>query len=526
MGGEPRRSEEKNLFSLPENILGCLWSQWLSVHDFCRLDTAVCNSVYRPKLLGVFKAGWFYRDDLLIVETDVDIKKRLGSLRYLQWISKRELKFTGIALEQGFNIPDNHGIFILGYEICMSQGSMLTHLELLEVNTFRFRLPYGKKWYITNYSPTERHPGSFTDEMLVNISKSCTNITSLDIQAAPTTRLTYRSFCSLLENCPCITSLSFGHTISLDDALYAIRKHCNQELRMLVITFRSESCLRRIEDVDNEYYEQTTNTNDNDHATLPAMRTLQSLTLSNLRYEPDCLQDEMVYIIQKFSCLNLTHISFDNCGFHNDCRRVVEDISKICNNLQSVELEYCHFWGHHDFLDILILHNRRRLTEITITQCNESYQFIQPIIHCSLLRVLHLHEILDSIPNSFFSAIAEGCPLLTSVTLIRLKGLTRASLLPIFIMCRMLTKLSIDCCAFKFGDYIDDVVSYCGALEELYLPYDERMLGKHFILQLRQCMHLPLAEKSSCYAQVLGLSEEQLGLGPHRNFVFVDILEE
>ena len=29
-----------------------------------------------------------------------------------------------------------------------------------------------------------------------------------------------------------------------------------------------------------------------------------------------------------------------------------------------------------------------------------------------------------------------------------------------------------------------------------------------------------------CYAQVLGLSEEQLGLGPHRNFVFVDILEE
>ena len=247
--GEPRRSEEKNLFSLPENIFGILWSQWLSVHDFCRLDTAVCNSVYRPKLLGVFKAGRFYRDDLLIVKTDVDIKKRLDSLRYLQWISKRELKFTGIALEQGFNIPDNHGIFILGYEICMSHGSMLTHLELLEVNTFRFRLPYGKKWYITDcvYSPTERHPGSFTDEMLVNISKSCTNITSLDIQAAPTTRLTYRSFCSLLENCPCITSLSIGHTISLDDALYAIRKHCNQELRMLVITFRSKSCLRRKE---------------------------------------------------------------------------------------------------------------------------------------------------------------------------------------------------------------------------------------------------------------------------------------
>jgi hypothetical protein len=94
----------------------------------------------------------------------------------------------------------------------------------------------------------------------------------------------------------------------------------------------------------------------------------------------------------------------------------------------------------------------------------------------------------------------------------------------------MLTKLSIDCCAFKFGDCIDDVVSYCGALEELYLPYDVcgsgRMLGKHFILQLRQYVHLPLAKKSSCYAQVLGLSEEQLGLGPHRNFVFVDILEE
>ena len=91
---------------------------------------AVCNSVYRPKLLGVFKAGWFYRDDMLIVETDVDIKKRLDSLRYLQWISKRELKFTGIALEQRFNtIPDHHGIFILGYEICMSQGNMLTHLD-------------------------------------------------------------------------------------------------------------------------------------------------------------------------------------------------------------------------------------------------------------------------------------------------------------------------------------------------------------------------------------------------------------
>jgi hypothetical protein len=34
MGGEPKRCEEKNLFSLPDNILGILWSQWLSVHDF------------------------------------------------------------------------------------------------------------------------------------------------------------------------------------------------------------------------------------------------------------------------------------------------------------------------------------------------------------------------------------------------------------------------------------------------------------------------------------------------------------
>jgi hypothetical protein len=38
-----------------------------------------------------------------------------------------------------------------------------------------------------------------------------------------------------------VKNLRFHSTISLDDALYAIRKHCNQELRMLVITFRSKS---------------------------------------------------------------------------------------------------------------------------------------------------------------------------------------------------------------------------------------------------------------------------------------------
>jgi hypothetical protein len=58
MMGEPRRSEDYNLYSLPDNILGFLCSWWLSVDDFCLLDTAVCNSVYRPRLLAVLEAGW------------------------------------------------------------------------------------------------------------------------------------------------------------------------------------------------------------------------------------------------------------------------------------------------------------------------------------------------------------------------------------------------------------------------------------------------------------------------------------
>jgi hypothetical protein len=167
-------------------------------------------------------------------------------LEFLQWIFARRLKFTTISLEESY--IHNHDVdsnFVLGYEICLSQGGSLRHLELLEIIKYRERRRFDagvKNLYLRGYSGDmlvrdRVHALVFTDEMVVNISERCTNITSLDIQAARTTRLTYHSFCSLLENCPCITSLSIGHTISLDDALYAIRKHCHNALRTLVISF-------------------------------------------------------------------------------------------------------------------------------------------------------------------------------------------------------------------------------------------------------------------------------------------------
>jgi hypothetical protein len=149
--------------------------------------------------------------------------------------------------------------------------------------------------------------------------------------------------------------------------------------------------------------------------------------------------------------------------------------------------------------------------------CLDKAQFCDPIKLCSELLVLHIHlHHWLRFSDDFFSAIADGCPLLTSVALIDL-NITRESILPILIACTRLKKLfiySIWPQSLPFHDYIDDVVTHCDALEELLLPNDKRMLGNHLILQLRQYMHLPLAEKSSCYAQVLGLSEEQLGLLP------------
>ena len=518
----PRRSEDNNLFfSLPDNILGFLCSWWLSVDEFCRLDTAVCNSVYRPRLLGVLEAGWLSSWGELIV----DIHQ---SSEFLQWIFARRLKFTTISLEESY--LDDHDVdsnFVLGYEICISQGGSLRHLELLEIIKYRERGRFDagvKNVYCASYCSGmlvrdhRVHPQVFTDEMVFNISKSCTNITSLDIQAARTTRLTYRSFCSLLENCPCITSLSFGHTISLDDALYAIRKHCHNALRTLVISFRWKSNYSMGVDYDDDNDDD--DEHKNDFASLPPMSILQSLTIANLGHFSS--SDKLVTILQKCSCFSLSHISFYDCQFLRDCEKVKKNIGYIsskCNILKSVEFENCNFFENNNILNIFVLDNCRRLTEITIIDldCIDEVKFCDPIRLCSELLVLHiqLHRFLH-FSDDFFSAIANGCPLLTSVALVEL-NITRASILPILMECTRLKKLFI----YSYGPqslqihkYIDDVVSHCNALEELLLPNDKRMLGHHFILQLRQYMHLPLAEKSSRYAQVLGLSEEQLGLLP------------
>ena len=517
--GERRKSEDNNFFSLPDNILVNLCSSWLSVDDFCLLDTAVCNSVHRPRLLGVLEAGWWGQ---LIV----DIHQ---PLEFLQWIFARRLKFTTISLEESY--IHNHDVdsnFVLGYEICLSQGGSLRHLELLEFIKYRERRRFdvgGKNVYGTGYSSdmlvrdNRVHPLVFTDEMVVNISKSCTNITSLDIQAALTTRLTYRSFCSLLENCQCITSLSFGHLISLDDALYAIRKHCHNALQTLVFSFRYK--LPSMSKLPPPFR----------YASLPPMSKLQSLTIANLHYPSSSeyvnlhypsSSNMVVTILQNCSCFNLSHISFYDCRFLGDCETVKKTIGYIsneCNALKSVEFENCNFYENNDILDIFILHNCRRLTKITIIDldCIDEVKFCDPIRLCSELLVLHIHLHRFLIfSDDFFSAIAIGCPLLTSVALIEL-NITRASILPFLTTCTRLKKLLIDSCgpqSLQFHDYIDDVVSHCDALEELLLPNDKRMLGNHFILQLRQYMHLPLAEKSYCYAKVLGLSEEQLGLLP------------
>jgi len=49
----------KGLFELPENILGSVCREWLSVRDFCRLDTAMSDLKLRAFLEGVLKSQCF-----------------------------------------------------------------------------------------------------------------------------------------------------------------------------------------------------------------------------------------------------------------------------------------------------------------------------------------------------------------------------------------------------------------------------------------------------------------------------------
>jgi hypothetical protein len=214
------------MFSLADNILGYL-RRWLSLADFCRLDTSICHSVYRPRFLGTLEAGWFIRDDLLTL--NMEDNNCLEGEWTLQWKLQKRLKFINVALEEychNGRIDENAAK--KGHYICVSQGGWLAHLELLELKKFRNGGRYeaaGRNDYCTCWSSHNLGVGAITEDMVVNITKSCLNITSLDIQVVPNTRLTYRSFNSLLESYnTSLTSLSFGHstslTISLHKALY------------------------------------------------------------------------------------------------------------------------------------------------------------------------------------------------------------------------------------------------------------------------------------------------------------------
>jgi hypothetical protein len=510
--------EKKNLFSLADNILGYL-CRWLSLEDFCRLDTSICHSVNRPRFLGALEAGWFIRDDLLILYVGDNCLEQEWRL---QWKLQKRLKFINVALEEYRHIGRvDENAARKGYDICVSQGGWLAHLELLELKKFRNGGRYDEAAgrnddYCTCWSSHNLGVGAITDDMVDNITKSCLNITSLDIQVVPNTRLTYRSFNSLLESYnTSLTSLSFGHstslTISLHKALYTIRKQCHRTLRSLEISFHWK--VSQIAEQQEE--EEEEEDGHNDFATLPAMHALQSLTVSRLRCGGGGLLD-ILTILRKCSCTNLTHISLFRCNFNLAGDDVFEEISQTSIALRSVKFEECDFWANSNILRIF-LHNRPLLQQISILDIKSSVPILDictpMVIHSNLVSLHIRHSFALPLPEVFFHYLAMGCPLLTSVIFSSLTDFKRSCILPILMNCKILKKLWIDdCCSLQFHEYIDDVITYCDALEELLLPNHKNMyLGHQIMLQLRRYISLPLFEKSFNYAQVLRLSEHELG---------------
>jgi len=388
---------------MPENILGSVCSEWLSVSDFCRLGTAMSDRQFRAWLRSAVESKFFVWPEL-----DIDAKTSHTAQR-LRWIAQKKLKFTNITYSDSEN-EDKVGL--LTAAICVAQGDVLRSLDMGTLNA------------------------SVDDDTVVNISRNCTNLTTVRLSGGDECRLTEASVIALAENCPHITSWALEiwkyDNFNLDVALSAISRH-STNLQMLSISQENDVEVR---DVSVDFVSTLTSSSltnvslecvGNIDALVPALAQRCRLQVLKIRCCDDIADAAITSLCDNCSA-TLRQISFYLLEMSS---WAFEEIATRCTALTHISFKYCPSLTDNTLS--ILTRNCRHLTHLEIIDhdgvvSDSGYKCIGQ--HCPQLLRLKVgghntsaESVLGDAERYALSdecklEILAGCPLLSSIDLV------------------------------------------------------------------------------------------------------------
>jgi len=270
--------EPLGFLSFTIDVVSIILTQFLTIYDIGKLDTAYCNTMKREQLLSILSNHEF------IVYDHSRFDESIKSIdKLMLWIGIRKINIAALTIENSY--LTDHGL--LG--LCRNYNN----LQSLNIS---------RCVHITDFS-------------MIEISRSCNNLRSLTIYECD--NITDTSINEIARSCNNLQLFDISSDNITDSSLIAIARNCNNNIRSLSIW----NC-NKLTDI----------------TMFEIAKNCTQLQTLGIIYCHNITDSSMIEIAR--SCNNLRSLTISGYGNITDATMI--EISKYCNNLQSLSIWNCN----------------------------------------------------------------------------------------------------------------------------------------------------------------------------------------
>lgn len=326
------------IVDFPDDITLRICTNWISLKDLCRLDSAICVKGKRTHFLSVVGANYAsIANSPPASPNSRDAAAHNINSKSLKWLTSRQLSIEHLHLSKDVDglvveecIPRSPKLLKNVKTLAITAGPKIAKSTILSVakdcadlrsfamNGFK-NLPDMQVSAVVLRSPnllTLNLSGCWTlrNEDVVRIFETCKKLETVDFSAC--FALTDETLVALGKHCAALKTLSVHHCAELtDDGVTALATGC-RALQSLNLS----SCVEL--------------TDDGVNALALHCAQLQTLDLSYLKNISDV---SVGHVLAR--CPRLRELQLEGCAALTDA--VIEKMGKFCPNLTSLNVRYC-----------------------------------------------------------------------------------------------------------------------------------------------------------------------------------------
>jgi hypothetical protein len=427
------------VFELSKDLFSGLVSDWLTIQEVARVDSACCEREVRIKFLWAIHFNCFP----IVVPTP----KEGYSNDYLRWAVIRNLPLKNLVLPNFVHKVEVPKV------LSQSKFNALTHLDASQASELTDSLLCH---FIDNCKllkeldiGSENYTSKISDQSLVRLGESSLRLTKLTItQNKFISDEAFESFCT--GGAACLKELCLLSCTSLGDpCILAVAQSC-PDLSVLHISNNHKVSRIGLSEILKH---------------CAKLSDLSSMGCSHL-IPTVCVRGAAARPLT-----HLTRLAITNSSAATDASLVL--FFRQCPNLTSLDLQ-----NNQSISDVCarsIATHLKYLVVLNIDACYKISNFgmAQIVRECHMMQRLYLHAC--NATDDIIVLIAESCKNLTHLSVSWCRMITDPSVIALSGGCPFLQELSLNGCERITAVAIRELALHCPDLRDLYIPYCRRV---------------------------------------------------